>query len=140
MNKNYSSEKHQTKIDEILAELSISAKQTLTLDGLIDKWELFVKAVEQVYSDSIYEYINDLSIREILQKIIDNATPKIVNQINIEIGIWDERFKTVTFMVDQPIIDEKKEKRNWWWYRIPIKLGDELKRDLETRGISFEEH
>ncbi len=46
-----------------------------TLGSLLQDWQRFVTAVERGYDDSIYEYTNDLSVRDRLERVVAGASP-----------------------------------------------------------------
>ncbi len=46
-----------------------------TLGSLLQEWGRVVTAVERGYDDSIYEYTNDLSVRDRLERVVEGAGP-----------------------------------------------------------------
>ncbi len=118
-------------LEPILETLSQKAKQPLTLHSLLSKWKEFVIAVVQGYDDSVYEYTNDLSVRDLLQSIIDNCPLALRQKIYSVINNYDERFKAVTIEKSEPILKSKTNHSYWWWYRVPKYPGAELENDLD---------
>lgn len=58
------SQEEETLLEPIVTALSDRARFRITLAYLLDRWVWFVEVVEQGYDDSIYEYTNDLSVRD----------------------------------------------------------------------------
>ena len=48
-----------------------------SLDALLREWRAFVTQVERGYDDSIYEYTNDLSVRDRLERLLAGAGPSL---------------------------------------------------------------
>lgn len=120
---------------EILASLSERAKRPLSLDTLLDKWSHFVIQVEQGYEDSIYEYTNDLSVRDLLDETLSKVPPSLHEKLVQEIQIWDKRFQEATREVRKPLLSSGTRKLLPWWSRIPKNLRGELKEDLQVEGL-----
>lgn len=123
----------QLTFDESLALESIlilhteRAKHAITLPYLMDKWSQFVTKVEEGYRLTIDDYTNSLSIRNLLQEILD-ACPKNIG-LKEWIDEWDNRLVKVTEQVEEPLLHPLNgEHLGWWWFRIPINPGNELKK------------
>ena len=124
-------------IEPILKSLSTRAKQSLSLPTLINKWNTFVISVERGYSDSIYDYTNELSVRDLLQTLIDASPKEIHKKIKGAVIPLDVRFKSASKQISKCIFDFKSEEGNinWWWYRIPNRMSDELRNDFRSQEI-----
>jgi hypothetical protein len=122
-------------LGSILAALSERSRQHLSLTDLIGRWEKFATQVLEGYDDSIYEYTNDLSTRDLLQEIANaSALPLRVKLLNT-LHKYDERFKQATREVPRPLIRNSKVGLNWWQSRIPVKLRSELEADLRSENL-----
>jgi len=120
-------------LEPILAELSQRSGRKQTLDRLLNRWSRFVSKVEVGYRLSIYDYTNDLSIRDFLQVILNNCPTAIRARLHEGIGSWDNRLILVTKQVEKPLLPPLgEEELGWWWFRIPLHPGDELRKDLEN--------
>ncbi len=120
----------------ILEALSERSRQPLTLSGLISRWEGFATQVQEGYDDSIYEYTNDLSIRDLLQEISDACNAPLREKILRSLDYYDEHFRKATTEAARPFVTQSERKRNWWWRsRVPVKLHPELEADLRSEGL-----
>ncbi|HLC16195.1 MAG TPA: hypothetical protein VJL89_08215, partial [Thermodesulfovibrionia bacterium] len=64
-------------IETILNSLSNQAIRKLSLNTLLQNWYRFVVEVERGYNDSIYEYTNDLSNRDLIENILLSVQPSL---------------------------------------------------------------
>ncbi len=125
------SREEEQMLEPVLSSLSQKARYTLTLPLLLERWENFVNKVEDGYDESIYEYTNDLSIRDLLQIVIDNSPLILRNKLIGTLQVWDERFVKSTEKSEHPVLPGKKKSQTWWWFRVPVRPGSELKNDLQ---------
>ena|ERR1043165_1163017 len=122
-------------IAPILASFSARAKYQITLDKLLRAWNKLVMEVENGYSDSIYEYENDLASRELLQEILLQAPPSLYGKLMNVLQPLDDRFKEATRAIQRSLINKESKELGFWWFRIPKELSNELESDLRTMGI-----
>jgi hypothetical protein len=106
----------------------------LTLDKVSQDWMRFVAAVESGYDDCIYEYTNDLSLRDILQELSDLLPDALQQKLTRWLQPWDERFRHATQPSQRPLRQEVGRPR-WWWSRIPMRMGRQLEDDFRSEGI-----
>ena len=64
-----------------------------TLGSLLQEWGHFVTAVERGYDDSIYEYTNDLSVRDRLERSRRRREPGLRAQLEQALAADDRRFE-----------------------------------------------
>jgi len=123
-------------INLILEGFSGRAKRPLTLEQLIAEWEQFVSTLKKCYPFSIYDYQNDLSIRDLLQEILEQSPSSIREKIIRTVSPLDEQFKQLTYKINSPLLDGINP-RYWWWYRFPKNAGNELRDTVESleKGI-----
>jgi len=120
-------------LEPILAKLSQRSGRKQTLDRLLNRWSRFVSKVETGYRLSIYNYTNDLSIRDFLQVILNNCPKNLHDRLIEWTESWDNRLILVTKQVEKPLLPPlAEEELGWWWFRIPLNPGDELKKDLQN--------
>lgn len=125
------SREEEELLEPILATLSSVAGFNISIASLLERWQQFVKAVEEIYDDSIYEYTNDLSVRDLLEKVI-NACPSTVRiRLTNALSPTDRRFLTVTRPMSVPLMHRSGNSLGWWWFRMPLRLGPELQNDLQ---------
>jgi hypothetical protein len=101
-----------------------------SLGALLGDWQRFVTAVERGYDDSIYEYTNDLSVRDVLERVIAGASPGLRAQLEAETAEHDRRFEAATEEAARPL--SAREDPPWWWRRVPVRRVGELADDLES--------
>ena len=128
------SEEESISLNKILAKYSENANYSITLDLLLDKWQSFVFQVESGYSDSIYEYQNDLSTRTILQEIINKLGEPLGMKLSDELRSWDERFMGATLKASKPLHPDLDIEKHPWISRLPKVITDELRDDLLVEG------
>ncbi len=110
-------------------------RQPLTIDALIDVWGRFVLQVENGYKLSIYDYTNDLMVRDQLDEIIAGTPPTLSSDIQAILEPWDDRYRLATVASTKPILPgpDVSTRRRWW--RVPRNLSGELRDDLLSDGI-----
>jgi len=107
-----------------------------TLHSLINEWEVFVGEVERGYRFTIWDYENDLSIRDFLEKIKKSLSDDGREKISVLIESIDEKFLAATIAVDRPLLlSVSDEPPSFWWYRIPKRLESDLEQDLRKEGF-----
>jgi hypothetical protein len=100
-----------------------------TVDGLVAKWATLVKEVETGYELTIYDYTNDLSVRDHLEELLTRAG-LAATPVKSAIQHWDDRFRFATTETSSTTFGTGEE-AGWWWRRMPRLIGDELRSDLE---------
>lgn len=113
--------------------LSVKHKKKVTLNGLLTNWAYLVTTVERGYDDCIYEYTNDLSVRDMIETVLTSVSASAGAKIRKAVAPWDERFERATGRSNVSL--NKGDLRHAWWNRIPHKLSNELGEDLRDRGI-----
>jgi hypothetical protein len=101
----------------------------------MDRWSSFVRDVEDGYAFSIYDYTNDLSVRDILDSLASRVPESIRVRIASELKEADDRFTKATRQVSAPMLNGGSSTLGDRWFRIPKKLMEELRGDLESDGI-----
>jgi hypothetical protein len=98
-----------------------------SLGSLLGDWARFVTAVERGYDDSIYEYTNDLTVRDRLERVVSGASPGLRAQLEAKLAPDDRRFEAATEAAVRPL---GATYTTWWWRRVPRRLVGELADDL----------
>jgi hypothetical protein len=83
-------------VNPILAGFSQRARFPISLDYLLKGWQKFVVKVEKGYDDSIYDYTNDLSGRDLLEELALQVPGSVVSKLMEVIQPWDARFVAAT--------------------------------------------
>ena len=118
---------------DALGSLGRDSDREITLDGLLNRWSLLVASVERGYDDTIYDYLNELAVREHLQMLLDCSSSSLRAKLDDLIGPWDRRFFEATTPTRRPLI--ARQTSEFWWNRVPTRLRGELKADLEASGL-----
>lgn len=125
------SKDEQKALKEIISRLSKRAKQEFTLNSLLGKWSAFIAEVEKGYSGTVYDYTNDLSVRDLLEELITEAPPNAGAKLMAAIQKCDQKFIRLTKEAAFPFGSWQEGEAPFWWKRIPLKLTGELKEDLK---------
>lgn len=102
-----------------------------SLGALLRRWGDFVTEVERGYGDSIYEYTNDLSVRDRLERIAAGASPGLRAKLEAAFAEDDRRFAAATEETARPLGEFGEASPPWWWRRAPVRRVGELAEDLE---------
>lgn len=108
-----------------------------SLNDFLAQWAGFVAAVERGYDDSIYEYANDLSVRDRLQDLAGAAPSTLRTKLESALAPVDARFVDATEDAARPLSESRGDLR-MWWRRVPKRRTGELAQDLEALGHMVE--
>jgi hypothetical protein len=122
-------------LENLLAEFSQKSRYTVSLDSLLNDWQIFVHTVSIGYRDSIYDYTNQLSNRDLLEEILVGLSRDGRNVLEGILQPTDNHFILCTLQISRPIISSDIKDLPWWWYRIPRNAIGELKADLLSEGL-----
>jgi hypothetical protein len=109
---------------------SLGSWRLLSPTDVVGSWRGFVGQCEQGYPDNIYEFHNDLAVRNLIMKVLDSPQLRLYSQmewVRDEIGEIDRRYKALL------LEDEVRPGRPWWEARIPRLAGEELAEDFASR-------
>jgi hypothetical protein len=104
-----------------------------SLNQLFGRWAEFVRAVERGYDDSIYEYTNDLSVRDRLEDLISASSVTLADKLRAELTTIDQRFVETTEAAARPL-SAAPGVLAFWWKRVPKRRGGEFAEDLKAMG------
>jgi hypothetical protein len=126
------------------------APHARSLRFLSRSWERLSREVESGYDDSIYEYLNDIGSRDVLQVLISSLPESLSQPVAASIEASDDRFLASTIPVPSgkylgagiihidapPPIDSVPGGPSKWWYtRVPARPGEQLRKDLASSGL-----
>jgi hypothetical protein len=99
-----------------------------TLNEALHRWEDLVTAIERGYDLGIYDYTNDLSIRDWLEQVRPLLTDLVARSLDERLEPIDERFRRATSPESTRLSGTTD---NWWGRRIPRLQVGELAADLK---------
>ncbi len=111
----------------------------VTLQSLLASWQGLVEEVERGYTDSVYEYANDVDSRKILERVATAARPELADTLRQWLRPWDERYSAATVRARKPFHGHAEPDHPYaaseWHWRIPRRLEGELEADLRAMGV-----
>jgi hypothetical protein len=116
--------------DELAHLLATHAGESL--GAMLGRWSAFVAAVERGYDDSIYEYTNDLSVRDRLERLAAGAGTALRAKLADALAEPDRRFEAATEEAGRPLAESEAP----WWRRVPRRRVGELAEDLTSLGYT----
>ena len=121
-------------LNSITEEFSRKAKhkKMQNFKEFMGKLYIFLGAVEKGFEATIYDYTNELTLRDQADRLLDEIPPILKKKVKNLLSDWDKRFDEATNVVSEPLLGENPQ---WWWYRIPKILVGELKEDVESLDI-----
>lgn len=100
-----------------------------TPTGIVGAWEQLVEIVEAGYEDNVYEYDNDLAIRDLIEELLHlpvlAAFPEF-GWFNDSVAALDERMRSG--LSAEPV---RLPGGRWWRSHLPVRAGAELADDLK---------
>ncbi|UFQ13545.1 MULTISPECIES: hypothetical protein [Streptomyces] len=101
-------------------------------------WDEVVKLCTEGYDLDVSEYLNDLSIRELLQHVIDDPVVRSLPEyswFSNELSRIDEGFRAL--LQDGPSV--RPNESRWWFRSLPARGQQEFADDvLERYGVELE--
>ncbi|MYY80837.1 MULTISPECIES: hypothetical protein [unclassified Streptomyces] len=101
-------------------------------------WDEMVKLCTEGYDFDVSEYLNDLSIRELLQHVIDDPVVQSLPEyswFSAELSQIDERFRGL--VAHGPLV--RPNESRWWLRSLPAQGDQEFVDDVRDRyGIDIE--
>ncbi|MBL0885908.1 hypothetical protein [Myceligenerans indicum] len=92
-------------------------------------WSEFVDECAEGYSFGVYEYDNDLQVRDLLELAFDGEADELLGaeEARRSIVVVDERFRRIL----KPGVRVPGASETWWSGAVPARGGVELVEDLE---------
>lgn len=118
-------------LDSVMNRFSAEAGYRLSLERLLARWETFVVEVESGYEGSIYDYANDVSVRDLLHVATQEVPPTLASMIATLLAPWDQRFLDATHPLERTVGALSGE--HAWSGRVPNRESHELMNDLTGR-------
>jgi hypothetical protein len=114
----------------VLQRLSRKIGSTISVGSLLRDWADLTRQVEIGYELTIYDYANDLAVRDHLQEVLRAATGPFADRLAQRVSIIDERYRSASREVTRPIHGPPVSGLGWWWFRVPLRMGEELRSDI----------
>lgn len=123
----------QQELARLLAAFAEPSGRDDSLNAMLGRWGGLVTRIERGYDDSIYEYTNDLSVRDRLERVVQGAGPGLRVKLEGGLAEADRRFAAATEDSARPL-GELGAASPAWWRRVPRRRVGELAEDLESLG------
>jgi hypothetical protein len=101
-------------------------------------WQYFTMEVARGYPYTIYDYTNDLIVRDRIAEVVAGVVP-LPPHLAERVAECDARFRNATVERSTPLPHllemfggQPVEPRGWWWFRHPTQPGEELAADLAS--------
>lgn len=106
---------------------------------VIEMWDSFVSSCEEGYGWSIYEYYNEISVRDLIEVLLDQPTLREAPQqtwFREGVEEIDRRFNS---LIKNGPKASGSTGRSWWRAQFPRYGGQEFAADVQARtGVSIE--
>ena len=103
-------------------------------EALIDQFAQMIQETRSNYRYGIDDYRNDLTTREIMQDIIDEAPGGALRCLEAQLAGLDEQFRQFTIELTEPIFAEEEAQQDpgkfFYYWRVPRAPGKEMLNDL----------
>ena len=120
-----------------LAMKSLGIADQRPFKNWFDDWDRFVGQVDRRYQQTLYDYRNRLDTRTIIQPSIDLLDIEIREAYTDALEPVDQRFRSATWDSARRW-SSTAQPGDWCASRLPLRIGDELARDLHDEHITFE--
>ncbi|MCG3161594.1 MAG: hypothetical protein JMDDDDMK_02783 [Acidobacteria bacterium] len=108
------------------------------LAGLIESWEKTVQSVEDGYSLTLDDYLNDLDARQLIAEALLVASDDQRAEIAARLNRADEKMRSLTepatvCLWGKEIAEEESwtAKDNWWYFARPVNADPELLAEID---------
>lgn len=111
-------------IDAIISRLDPPPTKKLTIDYPLKKWRQLVDEVAGTYKFTIWDFTNDLSHRDFLERVLKASPPSLERKLGKAVKELDRKFYDSTFEVDHPTSGSTEmftKEAFPWRYRVPIR-------------------
>jgi hypothetical protein len=93
-------------------------------DGLLDDWKRFVERCETGYRGSLADFVQDLSVRTVIDRMIGRLPPRLRARLEPEVRALDFRYRAIprrdeAFLLDERLRTLHPPERCFWLYGIP---------------------
>ena len=110
------------------------------LEGLIRAWEKTVESVERGYELGLYDYLNDLDGRQLIEETLAIDGAANVQKYEERVRHADERMRKQVSRTSHCLWGNAaatehqwSAEKHWWYFSEPKTAGRELLSDLKSR-------
>lgn len=104
-----------------------------TTSERLGEWSNIVNSVTEGYKFSAQDYTNDLTIRDLIEKVRQILSPEGQQVLASVLQPIDEQFLRATYRFNVALCSaEKGEEMGFWWYRVPKRQGKDLAEFLQV--------
>jgi len=108
------------------------------LEGLVESWEKTVRSVEEGYSLTLDDYLNDLDARQLIAEALPVAGDDQRAEIASRLAGADQKMRSLTeptkvCLWGEEIAEEEgwTAEENWWYFARPIKADAEFLAEID---------
>jgi len=127
----------ERKVSEILGEHGYKARST---EELLEWWRNFVSQCVDGYDWTIYEYDDEVGVRDYLECLLQSAELNSFHEflsLREAVEKTDQEFRNVL----QERIERPTDSKFWWRKGVLKYAGDEYRQDMESRySIAVDEY
>jgi hypothetical protein len=109
------------------------------LEGLVENWEKTVRQVEEGYSLTLDDYLNDLDGRQLIAEVLAVAGDQRRAAIEARLDRADEKMRSLTeptagCLWGEEVAEEEgwTAQENWWYFARPINADPELLAEIDA--------
>lgn len=106
--------------------------------GLVEGWEKVVQSIEEGYTLTMDDYLNDLDARQLLDEAMSVASTAELARFDDRIQQADDQMKSLTrrtgvCLWGDEVAEEEgwTPKKNWWYYSRPIEADADLLAEID---------
>jgi hypothetical protein len=108
------------------------------LRGLVESWDEVVRSVEEGYRLGLDDYLNDMDGRQLIEEVLHTAPAdekktflKRIRQADAKMQ-WLVKPAGRCLWGDETAVQKGwTSKKNWWYFFLPIKAGEDLPAEIE---------
>ena len=103
-------------------------------ESLIDGFAQAIEQLKSGYPLGLDDYTNELTAREIIQEVIDEAPEEAFPRLQRQLDELDEEFRQTTIKLAEPVFAADESTRDpekfFYYWRVPRNPGKEMLEDL----------
>jgi hypothetical protein len=122
-------------LGSFLEHYANTSRYPLSLEGMLERWTRIVIEVEEGYGDSIYEYANDVAIRDVLRRIEIDGPSSLRSSLAAYLEPLDRRFFEATNETSRSLPGLVSSPGSPWRTRLPKNPQGELLSDLRAADL-----